>query len=96
MIYSVYDYHNKNYKYYEAPAELPAAGWFRQPIGSVPVPEAISEPLPPGARYIGEGDVAKGVLAHTTGELGTFVQVPSWVWKVAVLGVVFMAGRYSK
>lgn len=72
----------------------PAAGWFRSPVGSIPAPEAIAEPLPPNAVYIGEGTEAKGVIATTgIGALGMDWTIPGWLKLAAVAGIAFWIGK---
>lgn len=101
MIFSVYDYPTRKYRYYEAPAQLPAAGWFREPaLGALPTPESIAAPLPPNAKYIGEGEKARGVVAHT-GQGQIFaglvpLKVPRWSIHAALLGFAFWLGRATK
>ena len=100
MIFSVYDYPSGKYRYYEAPAKLPAAGWFRQPLGSVPVPESIAAPLPASARPIGQGDKARGIVATTQAQTGIGFsysnfsnRVPGFVKTLALLGIGFWVGK---
>lgn len=62
MVFSVYDYVKKNYTYYQGTGIPPAAGTFRMPAPNAS-PESLAVKLPPGAKKIGEGPKAKGVLA---------------------------------
>lgn len=100
MIYSVYDYQTGRYCYYDAPAKLPAAGWFREPLGNLPIPEAIAEQLPKGAKYVGHGSKAKGVIATTSSsentELSVVYSLPSWVKALTLVGFGFFLGRRFK
>ena len=98
MIFSVYDYPSGKYSYYEAPAELPAAGWFRQPLGEVPVPEAIAAPLPPGAKFVGQGEKARGIIATKSASLSSLQSllprpVPGFLKTLAFVGFGFWLGR---
>lgn len=98
MIYSVYDYQTGKYAYYKAPAKLPASGWFRDPIGNVPTPESIAAPLPAGAKYIGQGTQAKGIVATTSVSLeplhmSLMYRLPGWAKAAALLGAGFFLGR---
>jgi len=100
MIFSVYDYPSGKYRYYEAPAQLPAAGWFRQPLGSVPVPESIAARLPASAKPIGQGDKARGIIATTQSPTGIGFsysslsnRVPSSIKMLALLGIGFWVGK---
>lgn len=96
--YSVFDYKRHLYKYYEAPlAALPATGSFREPqLGGAP--ESLAVPLPAGARLVGEGTTAKGLIAAERGALGflSFDELPFeyYWWYYAGLGLAaWFAGR---
>ena len=94
MIFSVYDYPSGKYHYYEAPMLPPATGWFRAPIGSVPTPESIAEPLPENAVRVGEGSVAKGIIAAK--DIGSFsldFRIPNWAKFAAIAGVAYWLGK---
>lgn len=73
MTYSVFDYPSNCYHYYEAQAlVLPASGWFRKPTGArLLQPEALAVRLPPGARRIGSGNLAKGIVASAFEGVGS-------------------------
>lgn len=68
-LYSVFDYHRQVFDYYEGPSKpLPATGKYRAPTKKQSlgiVPEAFAAPLPAGARKVGEGKEARGVVATT-------------------------------
>lgn len=98
MIFSVYDYHTGRYSYYKAPASLPAAGWFREPLGSVPTPESIAAQLPVGAEYVGQGTKAKGIIATTSvslddARMSFTYSLPGWLKTLGLVGVGFFLGR---
>lgn len=62
-IYSVFNYHNGLYGYYEGPGEVPTSGHFRAPRGLGGLPESLAVALPSSARYVGAGEEPKGVIA---------------------------------
>lgn len=98
MIFSVYDYATKLYAYYEAEKTLPASGWFRRPGGSsvrgMYAPEAIAAELPSGARYVGSGTTARGVIARQGGLSGVdFSTVKKWAWYAGLGFAAFEIGR---
>lgn len=71
MIYSVFDYGSRKYRYYEGgEARVPATGWFRAPVGGQ-VPEAIAARVPPGARFVGTGLDPRGLIATLDPKLGS-------------------------
>lgn len=102
MIFSVFDYHSGKYRYYEAPAQLPSAGWFRPQLGSVASPESIAAPLPENARYVGTGTKAKGIIATDQSHEGlqllgmSWKPLPSWAKSAALAALFFWLGRRSK
>jgi len=72
MIYSVYDYVQQRYTYYEAPGAVPPHGWFRRPTpGTYMQPEELAASLPEGAVPIGSGLLPKGVIATNIPGIGT-------------------------
>lgn len=68
MIHSVYNWKKGKFDYYEAPQKpwpisdypKPRSGPLRE-IGAAP--EEVAHKLPAGARYVGDGDEAKGLIA---------------------------------
>lgn len=67
MIYSVEKPAHDGYKYYEGEGTFPPIGGFRKPRGE-PIhglfpPSQYLPVLPSGARFVGEGDEAKGVVS---------------------------------
>lgn len=78
MIFSVYDYVNKNYQYYEVAAATPPTAWFRRPVEDVKnkpdtlfcCTEVLAVKLPPGAKQVGTGPDARGVIATTEPAVG--------------------------
>lgn len=61
--YSVYNYHTKQFDYYEAPlAALPATGTFRSAHNKL-MPEGLATPLPVNARFMGKGKQPLGMVA---------------------------------
>lgn len=78
-LYSVWDYHRGTYDYYEGPAtKIPATGRYRKPtlrmLAGSP-PEAIAAALPAGAKKVGSGEAAKGIVA-TSKAIGS-ISLPS-------------------
>lgn len=73
MTYSVFDYPSGLYRYYLGQAlVLPASGWFRAPAGNrLRAPEALAVRVPDGARLVGEGKSAKGLIGTTQAGLGS-------------------------
>ena len=68
MIYSVYDYDKRNFRYYDGLGAAPATGFFRRartaPIQGSFSPEAFAVMLPADARPVGEGPLPKGFIAE--------------------------------
>lgn len=68
MIYSVYDYDKRRFRYYDGLGAAPATGFFRRartaPIQGAFAPEAFAVMLPVDARPIGEGPTPKGFIAE--------------------------------
>lgn len=61
--YSVYNYHTKQFDYYEAPlAALPATGTFRSAHNKL-MPEGLATPLPVNSRFMGRGREPLGMVA---------------------------------
>ena len=75
MIFSVFNYDNGRYRYYEGIAGTPATGFFRkarQPaLNGGFVPEAFAVTLPAGARFVGEGAMPKGYIAEDPAQLAS-------------------------
>lgn len=73
MIVSVYSYTKKMFDYYEVPGAYDRSTRYRaltqKPQGSPQMggvgyaPEALGVPLPPGARQVGTGKEARGIVA---------------------------------
>lgn len=110
MIFSVFNYDNGRYRYYEGVAGTPATGFFRkarQPaLNGGFVPEAFAVTLPAGARFVGEGVMPKGYIAEDPAQLAS-PPVPgessspaasssSWRILAVVAAVAFIAGRMSR
>ena len=109
MRYSVYDYDDRMWRYFEAQGNpQPAAGWFRSGLGSTP--ESLVESLPADAIEVGNGNVPQGVIAASRveedaalerrslaglGELGTPATALQWVGLAILLGGAFYLGRRS-
>lgn len=68
MLFSVYDYDKKCFKYYDGIAGIPATGFFRKarsaPIQGSFVPESFAVSLPLNAKPVGEGSMPKGYIAE--------------------------------
>jgi hypothetical protein len=66
-LYSVYDYHSGTYDYYEAEHKpIPSTGSQRLSASKSPlgiVPEDIAAALPSGAKKVGNGEEARGMIA---------------------------------
>lgn len=79
MIFSVFDYANKVFRYYEVKAETPPTAWFRRPIDEAkPDPnnvfsrtEVLAVRLPKNAVLTGTGPDARGVIATTQSGIGS-------------------------
>lgn len=79
MIFSVFDYKNKVFQYYEVKADTPPTAWFRRPIDDVkPDPnnvfsrtEVLAVRLPKNAVLMGTGPDARGVVATTQSNIGS-------------------------
>jgi hypothetical protein len=110
VIFSVFNYDNGRYRYYEGIAGTPATGFFRkarQPaLNGGFVPEAFAVTLPAGARFVGEGAMPKGYIAEDPAQLAS-PPVPgepsssspassSWRTLAIVAAVAFIAGRMSR
>lgn len=67
MIYSVYNYDDRSWDYYEGVGSFPATGFFRKPLRT-DAPEHMLLPLPPGASPVGSGPLPRGVIAHQNSE----------------------------
>lgn len=110
MIFSVFNYDNGRYRYYEGVAGTPATGFFRkarQPaLNGGFVPEAFAVTLPAGARFVGEGAMPKGYIAEDPAQLASppvpgepsSPAAPSSSWRTLaiVAAVAFIAGRMSR
>lgn len=98
MIYSVFNDKRGVYAYYEGPAEIPINADLPVPrlppvSGKIGVAAIVAaRPLPPEARFIGEGWHARGIVSRQGGAIGA---VPSageaWDW-VKGGGWVWLAG----
>ena len=96
-IYSVFDYRQNKYHYFQAPlGDFPASGFFRPSRNGSSVAESFAPKIPTSARRIGEGAHARGVIATLDG-LGGFddVKKPAIAVGVFVLlaGAVFAARK---
>lgn len=110
MIFSVFNYDNGRYRYYEGIAGTPATGFFRkarQPaLNGGFVPEAFAVTLPAGARFVGEGAMPKGYIAEDPAQLAAppvpgepsqpYASSSSWRTLAIVAAVAFIAGRMSR
>jgi hypothetical protein len=110
VIFSVFNYDNGRYRYYEGVAGTPATGFFRkarQPaLNGGFVPEAFAVTLPAGARFVGEGVMPKGYIAEDPAQLASppvpgepsSPAAPSSSWRTLaiVAAVAFIAGRMSR
>lgn len=98
MIYSTWNYDTREFTYYEGPGTPPATGSFRRP-GAAMVPESLLAKLPSGARRVGSGPLAKGVIATTdsglSGEGWSLDEGRGWMPLLAVLGLGFLVGRMT-
>jgi len=68
MIYSVWDYDTRKYRYYKGNAlPLPPVGGYRKPKGTLGrvgyTPEDAAAVLPAGATLVGDGADPKGIIA---------------------------------
>jgi len=98
MIYSVFDYGSRKFKYYEGMASVPTTGWFRPQNGGQ-VPESIAAQVPPGARFAGTGVEPRGLIATLNPALGSDSEmVPgdegSSKWTLRAVFGVFVLGVY--
>lgn len=91
--YSVYNYHTRQFDYYEAPlAALPATGTFRSAHNKM-VPEGLATPLPGNARLMGKGKEPIGMIAVKPSLAPLGAVVPSRQWPLtAVLIAAVAAG----
>ena len=110
MIFSVFNYDNGRYRYYEGIAGTPATGFFRKARQSALnggfVPEAFAVTLPAGARFVGEGAMPKGYIAEDPAQLASppvpgessSPAAPSSSWRTLAIiaAVAFIAGRMSR
>ncbi len=83
--FSVFNYDTGKYLYFTAPISAPPlTGHYRAPRNRTP--EGLAEPLPPGARRVGEGAEPKGMIAS----LGDAV-APSTPFPWAKVGLAIAA-----
>ena len=71
MIYSVFNYHTNKFSYYEPVGDaviLPPSGSMRSPRGVSPESAAVI--VPAGAKLVGEGEQAKGLIGTLGGLAG--------------------------
>lgn len=98
MIFSVYDYATRLYTYYDVDARHPPTAWFRPPRS--PVPESLAVQLPVGARMVGQGPQARGVIATTSQGVGSLTpageQAATAARRVTFWGLLagFIAGAW--
>lgn len=96
-VYSVYDYDRGLYRYYEGEATpLPSTGRFRRPDATGALgapPEQYAAPLPASARAIGEGEVARGVLASTTVAPSALIPSSKLAWFAVGAGAGLLAAK---
>jgi hypothetical protein len=72
MIFSVYNYDNRRYDYYEGQGICPPHGWFRKASpGQMKQPEEIAAALPEGATLVGHGPLPRGIIATSIPGMGT-------------------------
>lgn len=110
MIFSVYDYPKKQYKYFEVAASTPPTAWFRRPVEEVKdkpdslfcCTEVLAVKLPPDAKEVGIGPDARGVIATTQASVGSSDPAGSSASSgmgasgIAVGVLAFMAGWVAK
>lgn len=97
MIYSVYNNHSKRYDYFESDnATINTVGHFRPPSGAAVrgsfLPEALARTVPAGARKVGSGDEARGVVAVHRGLVSGMLTPetrPSFAWGLLFAGAGF-------
>lgn len=106
MIYSVYNYDDRLWDYYEGTGSFPATGFFRKPAQN-DAPEHLLVPLPANASPVGSGPRPKGVIAHASGEHGVALSglgstddgQPSskqaWLGLAVLVAGAFWLGRQS-
>ncbi len=107
MRYSVYNYDDRTWHYFEASGTVPPTGWFRKGSGA-PVAEKLVAPLPPDAVEVGIGNSPQGVIAaHDQpepvqalaglGEVGSVLpgSFLQWLGLAVVVGGAFYLGRKS-
>lgn len=101
MIYSVYDYDTKLYRYFEAArsggthADAPP----RPLAGGSPkgvAPESATWRLPFGARPVGTGPFPRGSVASTASPLSGFDDLSTPFRVGAVLGLAYLAWKVIK
>ena len=80
MIFSVFDYGQKSFSYYEVDAVTPPTAWLRRPVDTVNgnpdgvflSTEVLAVRLPPGARLLETGGRdARGVVAVSSTTIGS-------------------------
>lgn len=94
MIYSVFNYHKKQYDYFEAAGSISPVAKMRKPKGSFSKradafgPQSLAVAVPVGARKVGSGPEAKGLIAQRGLSLDSFLPEesrPSLGWTVLLL-----------
>jgi hypothetical protein len=94
MLYSVYNPQTSAYDYYQASGDadaLPSPKHLRPKELGVPVTQA-GWPLPPDARWVGRGDIAKGQVATPLGDAGLSSSTNTLAL-VALLGAAYLLWR---
>jgi hypothetical protein len=83
--YSVYNYHTKQFDYFEAPlGEVPATGRFRRPSGKIS-PEQLAAALPANVQHVGSGEAPIGIISVASANVGEVVSMKNkTVWYAAV------------
>jgi len=104
VTHSAWNPRTLRYDYYRAPAHLLRSGVIappaRLPLGGALgiAPEDAARPLPAGARPVGSGPSARGMIASPRGGAALGSILPSgdlFTWAV-VLGGLYLAFRHSK
>lgn len=106
LVYSVFDYHTNLFTYY-APAVgaapvLPPSGQMRSPRGVTPESAAVR--VPAGAKVVGTGKAARGLIATTSEGVGSVGEADSMFspggWFVlglaAHVGMLFWWRAYNR
>jgi hypothetical protein len=94
MIYSIFIPERGEYDYFESQEQMPINADLPVPTlpaiaGEIGVPAIeAGRPLPSGAKPIGRGWHARGIIARRTNGFGAFSLNPSGAWMFVVAGAI--------